>query len=683
MARTTLTLNFKNMAYIDAANPDTHYTLDSSTWYTISGGTYPSNPPVRSMLFQLDSFPASLKYNKLYGIQFVIYAKETEFQYCAVFQNDEYYDKDTVTYDSRPKEGRQDVGSRYFGYDYQEDLYTPKNIGSDSYYGYYAYLALGVNSHAITNPSGKKAGFQMRSVLSTNAVPYAVVTYDDELKVLSKIVYRSGPVSGYFNPRQDAVFRWDFARMSDTDWSKSIHWDQASATFFWKTSAESTYHEIPVGADKTLTVPGNTIFPANDEISWYVTGTDSEGTTSSTPVYTFSTVAGAASATPVFPSGSIEDGSAPIQFSWELSSTDGQDPIRVEGQWRSAGEVNWSALFDLTPAASSYEAAAGTFTAGETEWRVRAYNIDSVAGEWATASFICQAAPPPVSGLTATNVPRTTISWQSRGQEAYEISIDGAVVQKDFGAATTSWQVVEPLPDGLHEIQVRVQGVFGLWSQPSTVFVEISNDPETEITLTAQFGLDAALYAEPGQTEERPRFQWYRDGVRIGSTADDIFTDRLVLGVHSYYTEIWHASGNYTRSNAVSGELVASGTLIALFSGGDWLDITLTDRATDAQQFTHGRVISSQHVSGSRFPVTERSPYQSLIGSYNCAFRSREAAEVLESMAGEMVIVKSRRGKTVIGCLADLTEREYVFYSAYSFNLQQSEWKDFVTDEND
>ncbi|MBQ1791173.1 MAG: hypothetical protein II008_13435 [Oscillospiraceae bacterium] len=682
MAKTTLNLNFTKMAYIDEANPDTHYTLSNSTWYSISEATpYHAEYKDRNMLFAIASFPASLAKNKLYGIQFAIFLKNTQSKYCSVYANSQTFDADAVTYNTQPREIYGIIASRYFGSGYEADLFTPAAVDGSDDEPFRAYRALNAGSLRITNDS-EAGALQMRTVLSGGTAPFAVVTYDSTAKVLSKIVYRSGPASGYFNPHNPADFRWDFARQNDDEFCADLTWGQASASFFWKSASESTYHEISAGTDKTLTVAADT-FPANGEISWYVTGTDSEGTTSSTPVYTFSTVAGAASATPVSPSGSIEDGSAPILFSWELSSTDGQDPIRVEGQWHEAGDETWSLLFDLTPAASSFEAAAGTFTAGGTEWRVRAYNIDSVAGEWSTASFICQAAPPPVSGLTATNVPRTTISWQSSGQQAYEISIDGTVVQKDFGAITTSWQVVEPLPDGLHEIQVRVQGVFGLWSQPSSVFVEISNDPETEITLTAQFGLDAALYAEPGQTEERPRFQWYRDGVRIGSTEEQFFTDRLVLGVHSYYAEIWHASGNYTRSNMVSGELVARGTWIALFSGGDWLDITLTDRATDVQQFNHGSVISSQHVSGSRFPVTERSPYRSLLGSYNCAFRSRESAEVLESMAGEMVIVKNRRGKTVIGCLADLTEHEYVFYSAYSFNLQQSEWKDFVTDEND
>lgn len=681
MAITTLNLEVQKMAYIDESNPDTHYTLNHSTWYRLSESGAGTTVLNRQMLFSLAALSSSLKHNKLYGIQFAFFVSAEYFDECVVYPNYGTFNEDTVTYNTQPTLVKgYNIALRSFSSNYQGDIFAPSTIKRDTDDAYKAYRALSYASLRLMGGYLDKT-MRVRTVLSGGSSPYAVVTYDDAAIVKSKITYRSGPASGYFNPREPAVFTWVYTKANSNEYCASPFWSQRSATFYWKTS-DSTLHSISAGTDTTLTVPANT-FPVNDSITWYVIGEDEDGTTTSLLSKTFSTSAGAASATPISPSGSIEDGSAPIRFSWNLSSSDGQYPTRVEGQWRQQGAESWTALFNLLPAEESFEASSGTFPAGQIEWRVRAYNIDDTAGEWAAAAFIVHDAPPPVSGLAATNVPRTTISWQSSSQEAYEISIDGVVVQKDIGPTTTSWQAAEPLSDRTHEIQVRVQGVYGLWSQPSSIFVEINNTPETTITLNAQFGTDALLAADAGQISEATAYQWYRDGVRIGSSKTAMFTDRFVLGSHRYYVEIWHDSGNYSRSNEVSGLLSVRGTWIALFSGGGWLNITLTDKATSVQQYTHSSVISSRHITGAKFPAVERSTYQDTVGSYSCAFRDPAAAEALEAMKGQMVIVKSRKEKTVIGCLAELAGTEYFFYTAYSFTLQQAEWEDFVTDEDD
>ena len=671
MATATRDLTIYDLAYVTNRYPSTHYQMDDSSWYPLEDNIFADN-----FYFKVSAWPSSLKHNKLLGAQLVFCLRRRfNFLDLDISRLESSYDANTVTYYTGPQ--KTWIFDTVVDAPVTGNRFIPEELSGTYREARFAHDLLNEPGFSIDS----SVECDTKTVLENGNPPYLHVTYDDTIKILSRIAYQSGPASGYYNPRDPATFRWDYVKESQDVYCAQESWDQSSATFYWKASGDSSYTGEALTGAKSITIQANT-FPADDTISWYVSGTDEEGTTTQTPVYTFSTSAGAASATPVSPIDSIEDGSAPILLRWTLSSTDGLEPSRVEGQWRHDSEDPWTALFELSPAEESYEVPANTFLAGQTAWRVRAYNIDGVAGEWTEASFINVAAPVPVSGLAATNVPRTTVTWQSAGQEAYEIRIDGKIVRKAFGDAVRIWQVTEPLADGTHEISVRVQGVYGLWSQPASVTVAIENVPETTISLAADFGIDANLSATIGQGATADRFQWYRDGVRIGETSAPAFSDRFVLGNHNYYVEIWHASGNYSRSETVNGTMSVSGKKIARFSGGAWLDITLTDSSADAQTFNHSRTVTIQHVTGSNYPRLERSIFRDLSGSYSCAFPTQQKAEALVALDGEVVIVKSNRGKVVIGCLQQLQERQTLFYAAFSFTVQQIEWEDFVTNEN-
>ena len=288
----------------------------------------------------------------------------------------------------------------------------------------------------------------------------------------SQITAQDSPTSGYVNPRNARSFGWYFA-----SGTRSVA--AGTVSLYWKKSEDENYTQVTASAGaESLTIAANT-FPTGKTIQWYLSGTDFSGASSQTSVYSFSTTAGTAYATAQKPISSVEDGSAPITFTWTLSSTDGQAPSAVDFWWKLPSEAQnqWHAILNQASPVSSYSVPAGTFSAGEIQWIVRAYNVDGTAGPWSTPgsgyyTFICVAAPDPPEGLSATSVPLTTISWQSSTQQAYEISIDGEVVQKAFGSAS-SWSVPEPLTEGVHTISVRVQGQYGLWSQPSTTSVAV------------------------------------------------------------------------------------------------------------------------------------------------------------------------------------------------------------------
>ena len=490
----------------------------------------------------------------------------------------------------------------------------------------------------------------------------------------SQITVQNSPTSGYTDPRNPVKFQWYFSTTGGAV-------TQGSATLHWKVSTASTYNSVSAsGTTTSVTIAANVI-PVASTIDWYVDGTDYSGTPSTSPVYSFSTAAGTAYAYPQAPIGTAEDGSKPIVIRWTLVNADGSSPIRVTLSWKKTTDISWTVLRQATSAITSYTAPAGTFPTGEIEWKVVATNRDSIDGPAGTAAFVCLRAPDAPSGLRATNAPITTISWQAAGQEAYEIYIDGEVVRKAFGAGVSSWTVPEPLTDGVHVVTVRVQGAYGLWSEPSATTADIQNEvPEgwEDFSLSGSFDVDAMLTAAGASDASDRPVQWYRDGRRIAQTDGRRHTDRFVLGKHSYYAEIWSDDGNYVRSETIVGSMKSCVTRIAPFEGGEWLELRLSEHSDSEQNFSYARTNTLRHVLGAKLPVLELADFEDGSGSYDCAFKDVESAAELEALFGRIVILKSRGGNVVIGGLTELSKKNTDFYISYGFTVQRIAWEDFV-----
>lgn len=510
--------------------------------------------------------------------------------------------------------------------------------------------------------------------------PYLEVTYDDSITVPSKIARSTGPDSGYANPRTATEFSWHYEKDPDAGYDcVGEEYGQTSAVFYWKDSEEENYNAITIAdGTQSVEVPANT-FPINKTIEWYVEGTDDGGTTSETEVYSFSTAAGTAYATAKKPINTVEDGSAPITFEWEFTSDDGQEPAGVDLWWKLPTELvtEFHHILDNESPTTSYTVPGGTFPSGEIQWIVRAYNVDGTAGPWSQPtsgyySFINVSAPDPPAGMNATNVPLTTITWQSPDQQGQEISIDGVVVKKLFGPSNYRWQVEEPLSDGMHTISVRVFGAYGFWSQPSTVTINVTNTPPIGISLNVTFGIDADMSwnfdSDPGEVIT----QVFRDGVLIGETDGNSFTDREVLGTHSYYVMVRDNSGNYSQSNTETGEMHVDVKMISRYDGfSGWLELRLSENSMDTDEYQWTQTQAVQHVTGAVYPQLERSPFQDLRASYNCAFLRQEEVHAFETLKGKVVILKSKGDHVVVGMLSSITKRITPFYTTFYFTLQQ------------
>lgn len=259
----------------------------------------------------------------------------------------------------------------------------------------------------------------------------------------------------------------------------------ASAVFYWRAGSSGDFTAVdmtPNGSAASVTIPAGT-FPSG-AIEWKASATDNTGASSETAVFSLTVRNAVVEAVPVSPISTVESGSGPIVFRWSYGSLDGSAQSAAELQWSADGEA-WTDLASVTGAAVSWTAPADTFEAGTIFWRVRAANAAGTFGPWSAAVSFVSFAAPHVSGVRGTGVPYTTVTWQTEGQLAYEIEIDGRSYGPYFGEDVRSFTVPEALSDGTHVVRVRAQNRYGLWSTWAGAEISVLNSQQTAFQIYA------------------------------------------------------------------------------------------------------------------------------------------------------------------------------------------------------
>lgn len=489
----------------------------------------------------------------------------------------------------------------------------------------------------------------------------------------------SGSPSGGYIPKQaDNRFTWAVTMWPDYYTFKG--WEVVSQAFEWKVADAAEWTHIDV-SESSYTIPANTFTGGNIKWRPIVTVTDGIRTEVLDDVsYTVSTTEPLGTAAPDYPKNTITDGAMPITMGWRYYNTSGRKQNGAELDWSADGST-WHELGSVTGDTLTYTAPAHTFPAGTIYWVVRSYNQDGAVGRWSYALQFTNRSAPPMPILTSDGAPFTTINWQSEGQEAWQLTVDGKEYSVRYGY-DHSFTLPEPLEDGQHTASVIVQNEFGLWSQPGTLIFDVENVPGAAVTLTGVFGIDAELqWTEAAAGAQSDDFQVFRDGIQIGHTTGTQFTDRIALGEHNWHVVARLPGGYYTKSNVVTGTITIEEPLIGTLNGsGEWLKLALSDRSATVQEFSSERTVNYRHYAGAEYPVLEMAPFKDKSGRYDVSFKDPAEAAAFEALFGQVVILKSRRGNVIVGPLATLSKRETDFYTAFSFTIQQIHWEEIVDD---
>ena len=672
-AYTTATLSCSAAVYGSEIVDDNIPYVPTNT-YTLRAAT------ARMLIAKYAEIPSAIRYYKLvqarFRAHFIVTAKKQGFNLYGLTGS---ADIPSVTYPG-PDRVTGSYGFGTFADSVDEEMTLPNYFmaASSSYpVGASQELKDAIASKAILTSDCVRVQAYSDAAWSITGPLAMEIAYDDSVTVTSKVKQKNCPTSGWVNPAIANTFAWEFVTYDD--WPCAGGFVQASASFFWKEQDDVSWNEVQAsGTTQSVTIAANT-FPGGT-IEWYISATDTNGTTTITPTYTISTEDTIPTATPFDPVDVPVTGNKPIQFRWTVSNDSGTQPTQSDLQVSEDGGTTWTALTSIVGSGKTYTAPANSFTAETVLWRVRAFNRDSVAGSWsAAASFVNITAPAPPS-VTAVAVPFATINWQASGQQAYRITVDGVLIGPFFGTVKTH-TLEDYLEDGEHTITVEVQGAYGLWSDPGSVTITIANVPGDPVALTAAFKIDGELAWATDSADAD--FLVYRNGARIGHTAKNIFRDRRFLGQAEYTVLNRLSSGNYTKSNTVGGEIAVETAYIAPLEGGEWLEIRLTDRSQTEQTYNYSRQHSVRHVMGSRWPVLELSPFENETASFDTAFPDAESAKPFEELLGRPVLIKSRGFRLTAGALATVRRITGDFYISYEFTVSRIHLEDLVYDEDD
>lgn len=622
MAQHTVTIYGSASVRIDALNPNTN---DHTQTVIDVGDRY----------FGLEQFeiPEEMIGCKFVSATLYVYAKKgtgwgTVLGNAGIRAIAERWDPLTVTYNNAPNiygEAFQD------GFDWTglTDSYAWRsfNIENES------NAALGGNMVSYGFHVGQ---YVMYQTSNSDNKPYMVVTYDDTYVGLR--VSDTYPTNGSFvDNKKGAALRWIIGKVGGEVIGEPTL-SETTIIWYWQEDNKNLF-TLENPNDTTYTISPNQL-PETGNVNWGIHIKISSGgfLTLSGPYFSVTDSTG--TAIPISPINEYVDGAEPIRFVWDWNISTGTKATKADFQVSNNGGSSWTALGSVD-GEIPYVADPGTLPDGNVQWQVRGYNSDDVAGPWSSsANIVVRQAPAAPYIENATPVPKPTVTWQSVGQQAYQLQAGDWDSGPVFGTVKSA-QVEEFLPAGQAKIRLRVQNSFGLWSPWSEITITIVNTPGEPIVLNAQ-QVNGGVKLSWGTNGEYPSYYVYQDGNLIGTTVSQPFTDYRTLGEHEYFVRGVNSDSTYTQSNTVSATTSPRWGMIAVDGEWNWIELKFMRGSFVTLNDNRQANVSYAYYSGRSLPVAEISGTKSRQISVTYSLKKSDL-EALYGMLGQLVIYKDRR----------------------------------------
>lgn len=504
--------------------------------------------------------------------------------------------------------------------------------------------------------------------------PYLLLSMEEADMILNQT-----PTTGaYLNRHAVAKLIWT---LSTNAYGGAAVFTQASATVSWRNGVSGTISTISVsGSEMSCSIPANTV-PSTEELQWKVNVSFASGETAESDWTTLTTIDSISSCALVSPVSTFIDGSVVNRFTWDYIIATGTAQSKYDLQYSTNDGASWTNIASAVESENQYcDVPADTLPAGTVLWRVRTYNADGVEGAWSdSATIIVQAAPaaPLITGVTST--PRPDITWQSIGQQAYQVMVGNYDSGAVFGTMKTH-KIPLFLPNGSASIRVRIQNEFGLWSAWAVVDIIVTNAGSGAVELSATVNSNTDVHLNWKAIGEDTWYYVYRDGILIGKTDGTTLADHLAAG-HCSYTVRAVMGDDYVLSAPVAVNVSCYTAVIADIDTFVWHELPYLRDEEPVVNVTATRQIAYQHYSGRRLPVAEISEYEDETYSFEYSFFDRAEALTVRALLGKVVALKTPYGECYVGVLESTPHSTDWAGTDVSFSMRAVDYEDVIEHE--
>lgn len=376
-----------------------------------------------------------------------------------------------------------------------------------------------------------------------------------------------------------------------------------------------------------------------------------------------------------YPTNVVIDGDTENTFTWTYSQSVNRPQSHIDLQYFYENEWFWIAD-KVAWSRQNYIVTPQTLPSGTEKWRVRVYsNNGATVSNWSELPVVVKAAPPTPNISVSTNTPRPYFEWQAEQQQGYQIKLGNYETGTIYGV-NRSFSAPEYYPDGEIEFSVRVINPEGMWSDWSSVVVNIQNQPQGSIQLSTNDTYRDSIdlnWIPDGVFET---FYILRNNAPIAKTNDKNFEDHLANGKNKYVVRGIHGD-YYTDSNISFDTVNVKNAVISLVEPIDWLKLEKRRNGTPGHSYTNTPRVAYEYLEGRTKPLAKVGRQKEKTHTFAFTYKNREEYLRLDAMCGELVVYKDCMGEKVIGILDQLSS-ENVYVYDFTFGITEIDYQEAI-----
>ena len=343
----------------------------------------------------------------------------------------------------------------------------------------------------------------------------------------------------------------------------------------------------------------------------------------------------------LYPNGDVIEKGNALLFQWKHNSLYDTGQVKYDFGWRQQGNASWADTLGVVSTTQSRSVDSNSLPTGIIEWRVRTYNANNAASEYAYGSFELTGRPTAPIIDSMKNDAITEITWRSNAAETaiYRLWIyqGGSLVHDSGerpGGLSSSYIPNMMFPNSQYTVRMRIGSVYGVWSDESAkVFTLSTSAPDMpDITLSAAQGgilittsstaADKIVYRSEDGTTFEP----------VGRFVGQTFTDYAVKSDTMYEYFIRAHDGGFADSVKRPMKIKYKGCLISEINTlWDFVEIYKSDSEWyNSIKTNHGNEAELVQYEGRAYPVKEAGIHRQ--SEFNTSFylTNKDAARIEE-----------------------------------------------------